>query len=119
MATTKSEFQDLAAELKAEFQDFFIARTFAAPSGYDPVTEMQVPGATESVECLREDYTTGQIDGQSIMKNDFKLLVVAADFSVIQPKTDGLKVTVDGKSCTVVSANLDAADAVWTLQVRA
>jgi hypothetical protein len=118
MPTTKSEFQDLAAELKEEFQDFFIARTFTAPGGYDPVTEVQVPGAAESVECLREDYTAGQIDGQSIQKNDFKLLAVAADFSVIHPKTDGLKVNVDGKVCSVVNANLDAADAVWTLQVR-
>lgn len=118
MAKTKAQFQGVAAKLKAKFSTFFIARTFTAPGGYDPVTEVQVPGATESVECLREDYNAGQIDGQSIMKNDFKLLVVAADFSVIYPKTDGLKVNVDGKSCTVVSANLDAADAVWTLQVR-
>lgn len=119
MAKTKTQFQGVAAKLKANFSTFFTPRVFTAPSGYDPVTEVMTGAVTDSVECMREDYTASQIDGQSIQKNDFKLIALAADFTTIQPKTDGLKVNVDGKECSVIYAQLDAADAAWTLQVRA
>jgi hypothetical protein len=118
VATTKEEFQLTAQELKEEFADFFIGRVFQLPGGYDQITGTQTAGATETVEAFREDYTASQIDGQLIQKNDFKLIALAADFTTINPKTDGLTVVVDGVTCTVVTAYLDGADAAWTIQVR-
>lgn len=117
MPTTQSEFQTLASELKAEFADFFKPRVFTLQGSYSPSTGVN-DSVSETVDALREDYTAREIDGQSIQANDFKLLVLVSDFKVLTPRIDGLHVSVDEKECAVINAQKDAADAVWTIQVR-
>lgn len=126
MATTKAEFQAVAAELfNDEFADFAPARTFTKPGSggtYDPVTETTTggtPAVNESIPCIREDYRASQYDGVQIQVGDFKLLAQVSSFVAITPRTDGVTVDVDGVTCQIVSAEKDAADAVWTMQVRA
>jgi len=126
MPTTKAEFQAVAAELfNEEFADFAPKRAFTKPASggtYDPVTETitgGTPAVTEQIPCIREDYRAGQYDGVQIQIGDFKLLAQVSSFDAITPRTDGVTVDVDGVACQVITAEKDAADAVWTMQVRA
>jgi hypothetical protein len=116
---TRADFQGVASDIKTTFADFFLPRVFSLPGSFDPITETETGGATETVDAMREEYEAGQIDGQAIQSKDFKLLALANDFDTINPKTDGLTVSVDGTECQVIHAEKDAADAVWTIQVRA
>ena len=119
MAVTSQQFKDLATKLLTDtFSDLRIDCTFELPGAYDPVSGTTQPGVSEVISCIREDYEAGQIDGQLIQRNDFKLLALPGDFSTTDVKTDELKVTVDGKVCTVKNAMLDPAGALWVLQVR-
>ena len=118
MATTQAEFQLTAIELKDEFADFFKPLVFSLPGVTNPITGAVTAGATETIDALREDYDSAQIDGQIIRSTDFKLLVLASDVDSINLRAAGLRVAVDGKSCQVISVALDAANAVYTLQVR-
>ena len=118
MATTQQEFKDAASEVFIEFADFLVGRDFVKAGSYDPVTGTTTGDITENVPSLREDYDKRQIDGQSIQSNDFKLLVEAVNFATIAPNVDDLTVTVDGKRCKVIGAMIDAANAVYTIQVR-
>ncbi|HAD31527.1 MAG: hypothetical protein CL578_22400 [Alteromonadaceae bacterium] len=115
---TRADFQGIAADIKTTFSDFFLPRVFTLPGAVDPITEQETGGATETVDAVREEYQARQIDGQAIQSRDFKLLALVNNFTEINPKTDGLKVNVDGVDCQVVRAEKDAADAVWIIQVR-
>ena len=118
MATTIAEFKELAVELKAEFSDFFIDRTFSEKGTYDPVTGTYGAATETVVPCVRIDYAQDQVDGKLIQSNDFALLALSDDFGSLVPNTDGLRVSVDGKDCSVIRATIDPASAVWELQVR-
>lgn len=118
MPTTKQEFKDVASELFAEFSDFAPLRTFKRVGSYDPLTGT-VSSVMESIPAIREDYRDTQFNGLSVMVGDFKLLAQASSFNTLSPRTDGVTVDVDGVECQIVSAEKDAADAVWTIQVRA
>lgn len=117
---SKAQWKATALKIinKARAANLMISCTFSLAGGYDPVTEVDSAATTEAVDCLREEYKAGQIDGQAIQSNDFKLLALGDEFLTIYPKTAGLTVTVDGKVCTVVSASIDPADALWIIQVR-
>lgn len=117
MPTTQAEFKAVASELKVEFSDFFKPVVFSLAGSYSPSTGNSL-ATTETVDVMREEYKQSQIDGQTIQSNDFMLLALVSDFNVIEPKTGGLKVSVDGLDCSVVKASKDAANAVWTIQVR-
>lgn len=116
---TRSDFQNVAADIKTTFADFFVPRVFTLPGSFDPITEQETGGVTETVDAMRDKYDARQVDGAAIQVKDFKLLAMVNDFIAINPKTDGLKVNVDGVECQVIDAEKDPADAVWTIQVRA
>ena len=118
MPTTQAEFQQVALEIKAEFADFFKPLSFTLAGDYDVSTATTTDDTIEIVDAMREEYNPHQVDGQSIQSNDFKLLALDFDFKTLKPVMNGLKVTVNSKSCTIINAMLDAADAVWTIQVR-
>ena len=118
MATTQLEFQQVADELKIEFADFFKPANFTRKGAYDPLARTTTGDIDLTVDALREEYNAQQIDGQSIQVNDFKLLIVASEFTTIQPTADGLSCIYDGRTITVKRAMLDAANAMYTLQVR-
>lgn len=122
---TQAEFQQVAADLFGVFADFAKLRTFSKPGTtgtLDPNTGVVTGGSaevTESVPTIREDYNAQEVDGQTIQRNDFKLLVQVNSFADISPRTDSVRVDVDGVGCRIINAEKDTADAVWTLQVRA
>lgn len=118
MATTKSEFVTVADDLFEEFSDFIQQCVFSLPGSVDQVAGQTNPALNETVGCIREDYQASQVDGSQIQRGDFKLLAKVSGFDAIAPRTDGLTVTVDSIICQVITAQRDAADAVWTLQVR-
>ncbi|AIM40771.1 putative structural protein [Idiomarinaceae phage Phi1M2-2] len=120
MTVTRQQFQNLAAQLARDtFGDFFPKRTFTQPEVVNPVTgTVTRPAFSESVPAIREEYEARQVDGQVVQVGDFKLLTEVAQFDAINPRTDGLQVSVDGVQCRVIRAEKDAADAMWVIQVR-
>jgi len=118
MATTKLEFQELADELiNGEFADFRVACEFVKKGGFTPPDTI-IPDTTDTVNCIIEDYNASQFNGVQIQVNDFKLLARPQEFTTLTPRTDNLKVTVQGQVCTVISSEQDPANAVWVIQVR-
>lgn len=119
MATTKAEFKQLADELiNGEFADFFSNRVFTVPGVKNPITGVVTGGVSKSISCLRADYKADQIDGLIIRSIDFKLVLLHKNVTGININAANLRVMVEGKSCLVINVSLDAADAVYTLQVR-
>lgn len=117
---TKTQNQSKAVKMfaKAKAAGHLIACTFSKGGGYDPITDMQSAPITEVIDCLRSNYAAGQIDGQAIQSDDFELFTLRSLFLTLTPKTQGLKVTVSGKVCTIVSIVSDPDDITLTLQVR-
>lgn len=118
MSLSKEKFQAVATRIKNKSGNLFTPVVFSMPGVTNPITGAVTAGATETIDALREDYDSAQIDGQIIRSTDFKLLVLASDVNSINLRAPGLRVVVDGKSCQVISAAIDAANAVYTLQVR-
>ena len=118
MAVNKAKFKNVALKLRVKFDDFFEPYVFEIQGDYDPLTSSYTNGVTQTVDCLREEFQASQFDGQLIQNGDFKLLALYDDFQAIAPRTDGLKVTVGGKLCTVIKVSPDAANAMYTIHVR-
>ena len=116
---SKAGFQTLARNLQGTFGDFFEPRTFQNPPVFNVVTETTTAGSTDTVRAVRLEYDSKQVDGEIITIKDFKLMALVEDFQNVDPKRQGVTVTVDGNTCQVIDAKKDPADAAWTLQVRA
>jgi len=52
------------------------------------------------------------------MQGDFKLLAEFDSFVNLDPRSSGITATVDGVAVRLMDAQKDAANAVWTLQMR-
>lgn len=117
---TKATFVTLANKLATTtFLNFFDSRTFAEPDTTNPITGVVVVGASEIIPAVRIEYLQTQYNGAQIKVGDFQLMARVAEFSAVSPKTSGVTVMVEGVKCQVVSAEKDAAEAMWTMQVRA
>jgi len=121
--TTRAKFQGIADKIFTKFADLVKPAVFIKPGTggtQDPITGVVTGGSppiVNSAGTIREDYTAREVDGQKIQVNDFKLLVRAQELT-LDPRTDSVTVAFDGNSCNIINASKDAADAVWTLQVR-
>lgn len=119
MSLSKEKFKTSAAKLfkKAKDGGLIVSCTFELLGDYDPLTG-QSASVSQTIDCIREDYTEYQTDGVNVQRDDFKLLAQFDDFTSLSPRADGVKVTVNGLNCTIEHVDLDAADAVYTIQVR-
>lgn len=120
---TQAAFQQVAADLFSVFADFAKPTTFTRPGSggvYDPITGETTggtPAHASTAPAIRQDYEAQEVDGQAVQRNDFKLLVRKATLNT-DPRADSVTVSFGGRQCRIINAELDAADAVWTLQVR-
>lgn len=121
MALSKTKFQAVAAKLfqKAKAGDLVIQCKFELFGEYDPILETNAASITETIDCIREDYSEMSLNNDNIQRGDYKLLAQHVSFTKLDPRTDGVKLTINGKSTTIAHAELDAADAVYTIHVKA
>lgn len=123
MASISAKFQSLSVRLFDRFSDLVRPAVFTKPGAsgtFDPVTGTITGGSSarsSNAGAIRANYEANEVDGQKIQVNDFKLLVRVNDLS-IDPRTDSVKVSFDGLTCNIIRATKDAADVIWTLQVR-
>ena len=82
------------------------------------MTGATTAGASDTVDVVREDYQSNEIDGTLVKKGDYKLLAEFDSFVNLDPRSSGITATVDGVAVRLMDAKTDAADAVWTLQMR-
>lgn len=119
MATFPEEFIDLADELiNDEFAAFKRPIKFSLVGSYNPVTGVTTEPTVDDVNGIRLEYRADQIDDNRIQANDYMLVIKATEFSNLTPAVTGVKVELDGRTINLVHAAIDAANAVWTLQVR-
>jgi len=121
MALSKTKFQDVAAKLfqKASDGDLIVSCKLELLGDYDPVTETSTASISETINCIREEYSEMSINSDNIQRGDYKLLVPYASLGGFDPRTDGVKLTINGKITTIAHAGLDEADAVYTIHVKA
>ena len=116
MATTKAEFQDLAAELiDGEFADFRRAIVITQLGVFDPITETFTGGASVTVQAIRQQLKFTEYQRQDIQVTDFAVVYTATGAA---PSVNQ-QVTYDGKACQVIDVMQDAADAAIKLILRA
>lgn len=116
MATTKAEFQDLAAELiDDEFADFRRPLVITQPGVFNPVTETFSAGATATYQAIRQKLTYTEYQRQDIQVTDFAVVYTR---TAAAPNI-GQKVTYDGVQCQIIDAMQDAANAAIKLILRA
>lgn len=116
MATTKAEFQDLAAELiDDEFADFRRPLVIVTDGVYDPITETFAPGSSATYQAIRQKLTYTEYQRSDIQVTDFAVVYTASGAAPMVSQT----VTYDGKACQIVDVQQDAADAAIKLILRA
>ena len=116
----KAGFKKLADNLiNNTFADFRVDCIFELLGAYDPVTETNAAPVTQTIKCIRQEFNAEQKNGSNVQSDDFKILAEFDKFTLLSPRVDGLIVTVNLLSNTIVSADLDAANAVYTIHLRA
>lgn len=120
MALSKAKFKSVAKKLfdKAKSGSLTKSATFRLAGTIDPITEEETGSYSETVQAIVEAYNGREVDGEMIQANDLKLLVLDDDLTGITPRSDGMTLSVDGSQLTIVKADIDTAEAVWTIQIR-
>ena len=117
---TRAGFKSLANKLiNSTFADFREWCTFELLGDYNPVTETNSASTSQTVLCIRQEFNANQKDGNIVQRQDFKILAEFDKFTLLSPRTDGVLVTINGLSNSIVSSTLDAANAVYTIHLRA
>jgi hypothetical protein len=120
MATFKSEFQDLAAELiDEEFADFRRALTFTIITGgtLNPSTGAVTGGTTTvySYQAIPQPLDIKEFQGTDVAVTD--TLIVYTRTDAFKPSVDA-RCVYDGRNMQVIQAMYDAADATVKLVLR-
>jgi hypothetical protein len=117
---TQADFKSLADSLiNGTFSDFRQTCVFELLGSYDPVTETNAASATNTIKCIRLEFNAMQKNNSVIQRDDFMLLAEFDKFTNLSPRTDGVIVTIQGVANSIVSTELDPANAVYTIHVRA
>ena len=121
---TKQRFKNIASRFFTKtFKDFvdYFTFTFSSSSSYDPVTgTYSNSGDTYNIECIRLSHETTQFDGERIKIGDIKLISRTGSWESlpVEPKVNDTSVEINGDKHQVVDIQLDAADAIYTLNCR-
>lgn len=122
MSLSKQKFQSLATKLfeKAKAGNLTGLAVFSKPGGQkDPITGQAPAGLSDTVDCIREEYSSQETDGIQVHVNDFKLIIQTQSFVNLSPRDNLVTVEFEGEQLSVVNASKDPADVIWTIQVRA
>lgn len=95
--------------------------TFSSSATYDPITgTYSNTGVDYSIPCIRMNFKRRQFDGNNIKIGDIKLIsrVASWDALGVEPKVEDTRVTVNSVVYQLIDVMKDAADAVYTIQVR-
>jgi hypothetical protein len=120
MALSQAKFISVADKLfaKAKAGNLTKSAIFSLPGAYNALADTIGTPQTKTVDVIIETFSSREIDGQLIQANDKKLLARNNEFTTFTPRTDGTSVSINGSSLVIVGAELDPAEAVWTIQVR-
>jgi hypothetical protein len=116
---TRVRFRKLADRLiNKTFGDFRDAVVFTTVGDYDYTTQ-DTAGDDPAVNTLgiRVNYSKSEVDGSKIQASDYKVIVQQQGLGV-DVRSDNVEMTFKGVEVTIESVNEDAAQAVYTLQVR-
>ena len=115
---TRVDFQKLAAGLiNNTFGDFRdpVVLTQLGPFDYD--TQTTIGDIVNNTKGIRTEFNKSQIDGKKIQVGDFKILVLQQSVTV-DVRADNTAMTFKGVPVSIEFVAEDAAQAVYTLQVR-
>ncbi len=113
----RTDFQDMADDLIngtfGDFRDDIVFSVLGTPDYASQTT----PSVDTNAKGIRLEYTKNEVDGQRIQASDYKILVLQQGLGV-DVRSDNVTMTFKGVSVSIVAINQDAAEAVYTLQVR-
>jgi len=115
----KEAFQKAAAAAFNAAGNVKIAITYSSVPNptYVPATGVVTEAETDySVNAIREEYKSKEIDNVNIKPKDIKFLILYEDLTIILSTKD--YVTIGATRWNVVDWEIDPADALWTIQVR-
>jgi hypothetical protein len=121
MAGLKEAFRNAAAAAFAAADDIkevavLRSKTNSNPN-YDPVTDTVSDAYTDyTVDILPSGYNSREVDGQTVLITDEKAKILVTDISVDPKRND--QIVRDSVKWEIINVHKDAADAVWTLQIR-
>lgn len=121
---TKQTFKNIAGKFfTVTFKDFVapFTFTFTPSSTYDPITGAYSDlGTSQILSCIRLNHETRQYDGERIRIGDVKLISRYDDWNTlgVVPQVEDTTVVIDGDNYQIVDRQLDAADALYTMNCR-
>lgn len=95
--------------------------TFSSSASYDPITgAYSNSGSQQLIPCIRMNFKRRQYDGVNIKIGDIKLLSQVSSWTAlgVEPKVEDTRVNIANVDYQVIHVAKDAADAVYTIQVR-
>ena len=118
MATLKSEFVELAAELIGdEFADFAEPTQIDRLGGWNNTTQTSTIDSTVTIPTIRLEFEAKQFDNDLIKVGDYKL-VGEYDLLTFLPSPSNCIATRLGVVCEIKKIIADPADATIMLHVR-
>lgn len=104
--------------LKGIFYDAVLTRQVVLPTSpaYDPADPPAPTPVDYSCKAMRDSYSSYDKMNSSIATGDTKILILAKSITTV-PTGDDV-ITIGGKKFSVVSVDIDPADAVWVIQGR-
>lgn len=113
----RTDFQQLASNLiNNVFGGFRDPIVFSVLGTFDYSTQT-TPTVNTNAQGIRTEYTKNEVDGQRVQASDYKVLVEQQGLGV-DVRSDNVTMTFKGVAVSIVTVNEDAAQAVYTLQVR-
>jgi hypothetical protein len=86
---------------------------------YNPTSDSITDSYTDyTVNALPSGYNSREVNGDTILDTDEKLQILVEDLENVTPKRNDLVLRGDSVRWEVIHVHKDAADALWTLQVR-
>ena len=115
---TKARMQAMAARMiNQTWGDMRGPVVLVELGDYDYTTQTSPTINTDNTQGIRENFTKSQVDGEKIQVGDFQVLVLQQGLTV-DIRSDNTSMTFKGVPVSIEFVDEDAAEAIYTLQVR-
>jgi hypothetical protein len=112
----------LAATLNVALKDIFFDAVLLRQTvvqttpAFDPADPPAPTPVSYSCKALRDKYTIFEMSNSGILQGDSKIMILANSLGTTPIEND--VITIQGASFTVISFDIDPANAVWVIQGR-
>ncbi len=104
--------------MKSLFLDAVLTREIVLPTSpaFDPADPPAPTRVNYPCKAVRDSYSTFDKSNTSILTGDSKILILVNSLSIV-PDGDDI-ITIQGNSFSIITVDVDPANAVWVCQGR-